>query len=78
MKTAEEGPSALAVSPLGIRVTAYAELKKIVHVFAAGHFQLLFPRSIEGLTACTMRTAASVRRPLELLPSFCPDRRLYA
>ena len=41
-------PAARA-APLGIRVTTYAELEKIVHAFAAGHFQLLILLGSHGL-----------------------------
>jgi hypothetical protein len=36
-------------APLGIQVTTYAELEKIVHAFAAGHFQLLILLGSHGL-----------------------------
>jgi hypothetical protein len=36
-------------APLGIRVTTYAALEKIVHAFAVGHFQLLILLGYHGL-----------------------------
>jgi hypothetical protein len=41
--------SAAGAAPLGIRVTTYAELEKIVHAFAVGHFQLLILLGSHGL-----------------------------
>ena len=40
---------AARAAPLAIRVTTYAELEKIVHAFAAGHFQLLILLGSHGL-----------------------------